>query len=273
MSDLQTLSVKNKWQTLKLDESHAPDFVYVLELNRPDSMNALNTLMAEELIDCIAMLKDQEDLRTLIITGNGTRSFCPGADLKERKTMDNLQWKRQHDIFEEAYEAIRNFPFPVIAAVNGYALGGGMEMLLSCDLRYIAEHAKLGLPEVKLGIIPGVGGTQLLPRAIPIALAKEFLYTGKLLSAQKSVEIGLTNGVYPIESLMEKTIEVAKEIAGNAPLSLQALKKSVDRGLQTDIHSALQIELDQYYKCAYSEDRLEGVLAFNEKRKPNWKGQ
>ena len=163
---------------LRLDETHADDYVYILELNRPEAMNALNTLMAIELIECLSVLKDKKDLRVLILTGAGEKSFCAGADLRERKTMDNDQWKKQHDIFEDAYETLRNFPFPVIAAINGYALGGGMEMALSCDLRYMAEHAKMGLPEVTLGIIPGVGGTQLLPRAIPVTLAKEFLLKG-----------------------------------------------------------------------------------------------
>ncbi|MGN7385407.1 enoyl-CoA hydratase/isomerase family protein [Sporosarcina sp. SAFN-015] len=262
----------SKWETLKLDESYAEGNVYVLQLNRPEAMNSLNTLMAVELIECLSILKDKKDLRVLVLTGAGEKSFCAGADLRERKTMDNEQWKKQHDIFEDAYHALRNFPFPVIAAINGYALGGGMEMALSCDLRYMAEHAKMGLPEVTLGIIPGVGGTQLLPRAIPVALAKEFLFKGNHITAKRAAETGLVNDVYSGDELFERTIESAREIAKNAPLSLQSIKKSIDRGLQTDLHTALSIELDQYYKCANSEDRKEGVLAFNEKRKPNWRG-
>lgn len=260
------------WKTLRLNESYVSDLVYVIELNRPEAMNSLNTLMAVELIECLSVLQDKKNLRVLVLTGVGNRSFCTGADLKERKTMDNEQWKKQHDIFEEAYKMLREFSFPVIAAVNGYALGGGMEMVLSCDLHYMAEHAKMGMPEVKLGIIPGVGGTQLLPRAIPVALAKEFLLTGKYISAKEAVESGLANGLFATEDLLEKTVEIAKEIAGNAPLSLQAIKKAIDTGLQTDIDTALSIELDQYYKCAHSEDRKEGVLAFNEKENQIGKG-
>jgi len=260
------------WKTLNINESYVSDFVYVLELNRPEAMNSLNTLMGIELIECLSTLKDKKNLRVLILTGAGEKSFCTGADLKERKTMDNEQWKKQHDIFEDAYKMLREFPFPVIAAVNGYALGGGMEMVLSCDLRYLADHAKMGLPEVRLGIIPGVGGTQLLSRAIPVALAKEFLLTGKHITAEKAVDIGLANEVFASADLMEKTVEVAKSIAANAPLSLQSIKKAIDMGLQTDLNTALSIELDQYYKCANSEDRKEGVLAFNEKRLPNWQG-
>lgn len=261
------------FETLNVITEHADDFVYILELNRPTAMNSLSTLMAVELIECLKDLKDRKDIRVLILTGSGEKSFCTGADLKERKTMDNDQWKKQHDIFEDAYQMIREFPYPVIAAVNGYALGGGMEMVLSCDLRYVADHAKMGLPEVTLGIIPGVGGTQLLPRAIPVALAKEFLLTGKHIPAERALEVGLINGVFEGAELREQALEVAKNMAKNAPLSLQAIKKSIDKGLQTDLNTALSIELDQYYKCAYSEDRQEGVLAFNEKREPNWQGK
>lgn len=261
------------WETLILNEEHRDENVFVIELNRPDAMNSLNTKMGVELIECLTSLEQQKELRVLVLTGKGERSFCAGADLKERKGMTNEQWKQQHDIFEDAYELLRTFKFPVIAAVNGFALGGGMEMLLSCDLRYAAEHAKMGLPEVKLGIIPGVGGTQLLPRAIPIGLAKEMLFRGNQIDADKALGAGILNGVYSKEELMPKTLEVAKEIAQNAPLSLQSIKQSIAAGLHTDMNTALSIELDQYYKCANSEDRLEGVLAFNEKRKPSWKGK
>ncbi|TWT06745.1 enoyl-CoA hydratase [Planococcus sp. CPCC 101016] len=261
------------WETLILNEEHSDENVYMIELNRPEAMNSLNTKMGLELIDCLNLLEQQKNLRVLVFTAKGDKSFCAGADLKERKGMSNEQWKQQHDIFEDAYELLRNFKFPVIAAVNGFALGGGMEMLLSCDLRYAAEHAKMGLPEVKLGIIPGVGGTQLLPRAIPVGLAKEMLFRGNQVDAQKALEVGILNGVFSKEDLLPKTVEIAKEIARNAPLSLQAIKKSIQTGLHTDINTALSIELDQYYKCANSEDRLEGVLAFNEKRKPEWQGK
>lgn len=261
------------WQTILVNEEYSSENVYILELNRPEAMNSLNTLMAIELIECLKELQEKDDLRVLILTGSGEKSFCVGADLKERKGMTNKQWKQQHDIFEDAYALLRNFPYPVIAAVNGFALGGGMEMLLSCDLRYASEHVKMGLPEVTLGIIPGVGGTQLLPRAIPVGLAKEFLFRGNKIDAQRALEAGIVNGVFAKEEFFSNTLKVAKEIARNAPLSLKAIKQSINNGLQTDINTALTIELDQYYKCANSEDRLEGILSFNEKRKPNWQGK
>lgn len=262
-----------KWQTILLNEEYSGENVYILELNRPEALNSLNTLMAIELVECLKELQEKEDLSVLILTASGEKSFCVGADLKERKGMTNKQWKQQHDIFEEAYGLLRNFPFPVIAAVNGFALGGGMEMLLSCDLRYVSEHVKVGLPEVKLGIIPGVGGTQLLPRAIPVGLAKEFLFRGNQIDAQSALDAGIVNGIFAKDELLLNTLEIAKEIANNAPLSLKAIKKSINTGLQTDINTALSIELDQYYTCANSEDRLEGILAFNEKRKANWQGK
>lgn len=262
-----------KWQTILLNEAYCSENVYIVELNRPEAMNSLNTLMGIELIDCLKSLHEKEDLRVLVLTGQGEKSFCVGADLKERKGMTNKEWKEQHDIFEDAYRLLREFPFPVIAAVNGFALGGGMEMLLSCDLRYAADHAKMGLPEVKLGIIPGVGGTQLLPRAIPVGLAKEFLYRGNHINAEKALNSGIINGIFSKEELLTNTLEIAREIARNAPLSLKAIKKSIQMGLQTDLNTALTIELEQYYECANSEDRLEGILSFNEKRQPNWQGK
>lgn len=260
------------WNTIKLLDQHKTENVYILQLNRPDSMNALNTQMGTELIECLQYLETQKDLRALILTGAGEKSFCVGGDLKERKGMSQEDWKLQHDIFEEAYDAIRNFPFPTVAAVNGFALGGGLEMVLSCDLCYVAEHAKMGLPEVKIGIIPGAGGTQLLPRTIPIKIAKEFLFSGKQMTAVESRELGLSNGVFPSDRLLEETLKAAKLIAKNAPLSLKALKQSIDKGIQTDIDNALTIELEEYYKCANSQDREEGILAFNEKREPVWQG-
>lgn len=247
--------------------------VYVLTLNRPESLNALNTQMGVELINCLNQLKGNKDIRVLVLTASGEKGFCVGADLKERNGMTNDQWKHQHDIFENAYKMLREFPYPVIAAINGYALGGGMELTLSCDLRIASDHAKMGLPEVTIGIIPGVGGTQLLPRTIPVGLAKEFLLRGNHINSQRAKELGLVNEVTPSQELLNKTLEVARDIGKNSPLALKSIKQAINNGLQTDINTALTIELDQYYKCANSEDRLEGIMAFNEKRQPVWQGK
>lgn len=261
------------FETIEINQNDENKGVFTLMLNRPDSMNALNTQMALDIITALKELKDNKEIRVLILTAAGDRSFCVGADLKERDGMTNDQWKNQHDIFEDAYEKIRNFPYPVIGAINGFALGGGLEMALSCDFRYSADHAKLGLPEVSIGIIPGVGGTQLLPRSIPIGLAKEFLFSGNHIPAQRAKDVGLVNQTVPIEDLLDAVYEIAQDISVNAPISLQSIKQAVNTGIQTDLTTALSIELSQYYKCANSEDRLEGIKAFNEKRKPNWQGK
>lgn len=262
------------WETILLHEDDVERGVQMITLNRPRALNALNTQMALDLIDCLSGLKDSEQIRVLVLTGAGERSFCVGADLKERNGMTNKEWKKQHEIFEEAYRMIREFPYPVVAAINGYALGGGMEMILSCDFRIAVQHAEFGLPEATLGIIPGVGGTQLLPRTIPVGLAKEILFRGHRISAQRGKEIGLLNDVVGTQGdLLATALDIAREIGRNAPLSLRSIKQAVNNGLQADLNTALTIELDQYYKCANSEDRLEGIRAFNEKRKPNWQGK
>jgi enoyl-CoA hydratase/carnithine racemase len=261
------------YETIKIENPDQQKGIVILTLNRPDSMNALNTKMALELIQALDDLKYDENVRVLIITGSGTKSFCVGADLKERNGMTQKDWKKQHDYFEQVTEKIREFPYPVIGAVNGYALGGGMEIALSCDFRTAAPQAGMGLPEVKLGLIPGIGGTQLLARILPIGLAKEMLFTGKRITAEEGKQLALINHVFPADTLIEETIELAESIAANAPLSLKALKKAVNKGTETDLATGLVLELEAYYKCANSEDRLEGIYAFNEKRPPEWKGK
>lgn len=261
------------YETIEIEQSKMNDAIYILTLNRPDRLNAINSKMAYELIDAFTMLKRNDSIRTLIITGHGEKSFCSGADLKERKGMSNEAWKEQHDLFEEAANHIQSFPFPTIAAINGYALAGGLELALRCDIRIAAEHAVVGLTEATIGIIPGLGGTQLLPRLLPIGIAKEMLFSGRKVPATELASYGLFNQIVPYEQLMIESINLAMKIAANAPLSLQSLKKSVDQGLHLDIHSAYEVELEHYYVCANSEDRQEGILSFNEKRKPNWKNR
>jgi enoyl-CoA hydratase/carnithine racemase len=258
------------YETIKVENKVG---VAVVTLDRPEALNALNTKMAVELISALDELKYDENVKVLVMTGAGTKSFCVGADLKERNGMTKKDWKKQHDIFEQLTEKIREFPLPVIGAINGFALGGGLELSLSCDLRTASEQAELGLPEAKLGLIPGIGGTQLLPRVLPIGLAKEMLFTGKRVTAEEGKQWGLVNHVFPKETLVQESIQLAKTIAANAPLSLKAIKKAVNKGTETDLATGLALELEAYYKCADSEDRLEGIYAFNEKRLPEWKGK
>jgi enoyl-CoA hydratase/carnithine racemase len=261
------------YETIKVEKAPSHKGITIVTLDRPQSMNALNTKMAIELIDVLTELKYDEDIRVLIITGSGTKSLCVGADLKERNGMSQKDWKIQHDYFEKVTEGMREFPFPVICAVNGYALGGGMEIALSCDIRTAAAHAQLGLPEAKLGLIPGIGGSQLIGRLIPVGIAKEILFSGKRITADEAQKWGLVNHVYDSENLLEETIRLAETIASNAPLSLKALKKAVNKGTETDLATGIALELESYYTCANSEDRLEGIYAFNEKRAPEWKGK
>ncbi|MEH7333622.1 enoyl-CoA hydratase-related protein [Neobacillus drentensis] len=261
------------YETIKLERAKSHQGIAILTLNRPESMNAMNTKMALELIEALEELKYDESVRVLVVTGSGVKSFCVGADLKERNGMSKKDWKKQHDYFEKVTESIREFPFPVIAAINGYALGGGLEIALSCDIRTSAERVGLGLPEAKLGLIPGIGGSQLLPRILPIGLAKEILFTGKRITAEEGRQWGLINHVFESEALLEETIKLAESIAMNAPLSLKALKKAVNKGTETDLATGLVLELEAYYTCANSEDRLEGIYAFNEKRAPEWRGR
>lgn len=261
------------WETLTVTQDEQNKGIYILTLNRPHSLNSLNTQMGLDLINCLSELQEKKDMRVLIVTAAGERAFCAGADLKERNNMTADDWKRQHDIFEEAGRHLRDFDYPVIAAVNGYALAGGLEIALSCDIRIAAEHAKMGLTEATVGLIPGLGGTQLLPRAIPVGLAKEMLFSGKHITATRAKEMGLVNDIVPMEQLLVTALEMARGMAQNAPLSLKSIKKAVNNGMQTDLHTGFNIELAYYYTCANSEDRLEGVKAFNEKRRPDWEGK
>lgn len=257
-------------ETLKLDQDMECKGIFIITLDREKALNAFNTQMAIDMIEILRYLKYQEEMRVLILTGSGLKSFCVGADLKERRHMTNNEWKKQHDIFEEAYWLLRNFEYPTIAAINGYALGGGLELALSCDFRTIHHNTYIGVPEVSIGILPGSGGTQLLPRLINIGLAKELLFSGKKINGKRAFEIGLVNHVLQQESIVEETLQIAREISCNAPLSLKAIKKAVNMGLQADLNTGISIELSQYYHCANSNDRLEGINAFNEKRSPVW---
>ncbi len=261
------------YETL-LVESPEPHILRVT-LNRPESMNAMNTRMGEEMR---VLFRDfdhyqQPDIRVVILTGAGEKAFCAGGDLKERKGMTEETWRRQHVIFEEAVEALWRFPVPVIAAVNGLALGGGCEKALACDFIVAADHARFGQPEVKLGIMPGAGGTQRLPRRIGIGRGKELLFTGRLIDANEAAEWGLVNHVVPAEQLMEKTMELARMIANNGPIAVRQAKKSVDRGIELPLAEALDFEIQAYNICVPSEDRHEGVNAFNEKRPPEFKNR
>ena len=256
-------------ETIKVYDA-APG-VAVVAFNRPEVANALSTRMGEELIEAWTGLATRSDLRCAILTGEG-RHFQAGADLKERNGMTDQAWAAQHKVFEAMARAQLAVPAPILAAVNGAAMGGGCEMTLLCDFAYAAETARFGLPEVTLGIMPGLGGTQLLTRSVGERRAIEILVCGRPLSAQEALEAGIVNRVFPADQLMGAALETARRIAANAPLSVRALKRVVHAGHGLPLAEAIALELAHYDRLFTTADRREGVASFNEKRTPEFRG-
>jgi enoyl-CoA hydratase/carnithine racemase len=264
--------MKDSYETLQL--SRPADHILQITLNRPDARNAMNTQMGRDLLDvAIDLVIDPADVRVAVMTGAGDKAFCAGGDLKERKGMTDETWRIQHAIFEQAIYRLQDSPVPVIAAVNGAAFGGGCEMALACDFIYASTEARFALTEITLGIIPGCGGTQNLPRAAGARRAKEILYTGRPFTAEQGLDWGIVNKVCEPADLLPAVMETAQRIADNAPLAVRQAKRSVDLGAGTDRTTALGIEIEAYNRLVPTEDRHEGVLAFNEKRKPQFKGR
>ena len=258
----------NTNQTLQCET--IDDRVGVIHLHRPDAANALNVEMAADLVHFLAEIV-KTDCRAIILTGKG-KHFCAGADLKARKGISNEEWQQQHHHYEQAHRALLDCPIPIIAAVNGAAYGGGLELALACDFIYASETARFALTETTLGIMPGLGGTQLLPRTIGIRHAKELLYLGKPFSAAEALHWGLVNRVCPPEALLDDAIACAQTISRNAPLAIKAVKRAVDEGIDLPLPEALQCELAHYNTLLSTADRSEGINAFNEKRTPVFKG-
>jgi len=247
--------------------------VLKVTINRPQVGNAVNTQMGHDLLDLWNRLTaDAGDIRCVVLTGAGEKIFCAGGDLKERNGMTKKQWTLQHELFERMYWTLVDLPVPVIAAVNGHAYAGGLEMALSCDFIYASNAARFALTEVTLGIMPGAGGTQNLPRAIGERRAKEILMTGKPFNAQQANEYGLINAVLEPADVLPRALETAEAIASNAPLSVRQIKKSVRYGGQMELRTAFRFEIEAYNHLIGTEDRMEGIAAFNEKRKAIFKG-
>jgi enoyl-CoA hydratase/carnithine racemase len=263
---------KTDFDTLRV--AVGEDRVGILTMCRPDVLNAMNTQMMQDLRDCFMRLYvDQNQAMCLVLTGEGDRGFCAGADLKERRGMTDDQWRRQHAIVEQAIRAIMDCPIPIIAAVNGAAYAGGMELALACDFIYAAEHAKFALTEVTLGIMPGAAGTQNLPRAVGVRRAKEIILTGQPFTATEALAWGMVNKVVAGDKLMDEALQVARRIAGNAPVSLRQAKKALDKATELDRMSGYAFEIEAYNRTITTEDRQEGITAFNEKRRPKYKGR
>jgi enoyl-CoA hydratase/carnithine racemase len=245
----------------------------ILTLNRPEVMNSFNFAMLRGLQEKIDALRFDPEIRVVIITGAGDKAFCAGADLKERATLSDIQVKEFIYTIRNLFTAVEYLPKPVIAAVNGVALGGGTELALACDIRIAASTATMGLTETRLAIIPGAGGTQRLPRLVGRGKAKELIFTGRRVGAEEALQIGLVNAVAAPEKLMDACLEMAAMICETGPIAIQQAKYAINYGLETDLHTGLAIESNAYWITIPTEDRLEGLAAFREKRKPVYKGK
>ena len=246
--------------------------VAVLTINRPDKLNALNQQVRDDMLEILARLERDEGVGVVVITGTGEKSFIAGADIGEfegRSPFDQRRAMRSPRIFD----VMATFPKPVIAMINGFCLGGGCELALSCDLRIASEDARFGQPEIKLGLIPGGGGTQRLPRLVGLGHALRLVLTGDLIDAKEAEEIGLVEQVVPAGDLRETTLELAQKMASMSPLTLRVAKESVRASQRMGIEEGILYERDLFCLCFSTEDKEEGVEAFLEKRKPHWKGR
>lgn len=248
------------------------DHIALVELNRPEMRNAFNTRMAEELMDAFEAIK-RSGSRVVLVRSTNPKAFCSGADLKERNGMTETEWLAQHELFEKMFYTISDMPQPVIAVVEGYALAGGFELVLNCDFVVAAETAVFGLPEVTRGIMPGCGGTRLLAKRIGVHHAKEWVCTGRKVNAQEADRAGLLNRFTSSEALWNTALELAEQIAQNAQLSVQYSKAAVEALFGLGEEAARKKELVFYHQCVNTEDRLEGVQAFVEKREPRFLGK
>lgn len=241
-------------------------FVGIITINRPKALNALNSEVLKELDACLDGV-NLETTRALILTGSGEKSFVAGADIGEMSTLTKAEGEAFGKIGNDVFRKLETFPIPVIAAINGFALGGGCEISMSCDIRICSDNALFGQPEVGLGITPGFGGTQRLARIIGVGKAKEMIYAATNVKADEALRIGLVNAVYPLEELMPAAKKLAGRIAKNAPIAVRACKKAINEGLDVDMDKAIVIEEKLFGSCFESEDQKEGMLAFLEKRK------
>jgi len=245
----------------------------LLTINRPEKMNALSQELTAELSLLLDEIENDDELRVIVITGAGDKAFVAGADINELVDRDARLGRRVSRERQEIFSRIENLHVPVIAAVNGYALGGGLELALACSIRICSEKAQFGAPEVKLGIIPGDGGTQRLPRLVGQGRAMEMIITGDFIDAQEAYRIGLVNKVFPPEKLKEEAMELAKKIASRPPLAVRYAKEAVNRSQEGDSASGFALESYLHALSCTTEDKKEGVSAFLEKRKGKFKGK
>jgi enoyl-CoA hydratase len=249
------------------------DGIGMIKINRPQALNALNSEVVEELESALREVEQDADVKVVVITGAGEKAFVAGGDIKEMSGMDPAAARAFSQRGHRLINSMEQMKKPIIAAVNGYALGGGLELALACDFIYASEKARLGLPEVTLGVIPGFGGTQNLPRLIGINRAKELIFSGKQLTAQQARDWGLVNEVVPGEELMSRVLEIAKKIAANGPLAVAAAKDAINNGLDMAKEDGLRFEGAVFSLLFDSADQKEGMGAFVEKRPAAFKGK
>jgi enoyl-CoA hydratase len=247
--------------------------IATITFNRPKALNALNQALLAELSRALDDIAADENIRVLILTGAGEKAFVAGADITELATYTALQAKSFSRAGHAVIAKLQELPIAVIAAVNGFALGGGSEIALACDFIYAADNARFGLPEINLGLIPGFGGTQRLPRLVGANRAKELIFTGKMISAVEAVQIGLVNKVVPSAALMDEVLKTARDIAAKGRVALRAVKQAVNHGLNTDLATGCSIETDAFALTLASPDAKEGTTAFLEKRQAVFTGK
>lgn len=256
---------------LLIYEKEAP--LAIITINRPKVMNALSNALVEEFDKAFDMIENDSEIRALIITGAGDKAFMAGADIKELEQRDFILGREQTRRRQQVFNRLMEMNIPSIAAVNGFALGGGLELAIACTLRVAAEGARFGSPEVNLGIIPGDGATQRLPRMIGFGRAMEMILTGSMIDAQEAYRIGLVNKVVPAEELMDAAKKLAGKFVQKSPLAIQYAKEAVNRSLEVGLYEGLAHESYLHALACATEDKKEGVAAFLEKRKPNFQGK
>jgi enoyl-CoA hydratase/carnithine racemase len=255
---------------MTVDIGRPSEHVAEVIMNRPEAMNALSTDQLQQLGEAATELAADDQINVVIISSALDRAFCVGADLKERRGFDENDLRRQRTVVQETFGALLKVPVPMLAAVDGFALGGGCELALSCDLIIASATAVFGLPEVGLGLVPGGGGTQLLPRRIGLNKAADLVLTGRRIGAEEAMRIGLADRLVPMGTARQTALELAEEIATKSPISLRAAKRALRQGIDVDLGRGLEIESRAWEEAAFSADRVEGIEAFNQRRAPRW---
>jgi enoyl-CoA hydratase/carnithine racemase len=247
--------------------------VAVVTLNRPEALNAISGEVADTLAGALLQAAASPNAWVVILAAAGEKAFCVGADLKERQGLDDAGWMRNRILMRGLFDSLRALPQPTIASVFGYALGGGFELALNCDLIVASDDAVFGLPEVRVGIVPGGGGTQALVRRLGPARAKDLIFTGRRIGAEEALALGLVARVVERAALENATMELAREICGSSPVAVREAKLAIDRGLDVTMEDGIELEELAWRRAVASQDRKEGIAAFNEKREPDWRGR